>query len=207
MQIWSKNWKKIAAGKNSYFWPKIAIYLSECLQEGRPSYRKSLQPSEENIQRFKTWNSPPFFYFCGSFLPAWIRNPDPRSQCGTGPRTLIKSIRFFCFVFQVFFPSLSNLIVWCYKATPTSSLRKASLPSLHHFREFLMSSFYSFCFWEMKSWWILATTFRMASGPLSPGNGLWASGMASSFPIFPLNFLITVTMNLKDKHTILQVPF
>jgi hypothetical protein len=33
---------------------KIAIYLFQGLQKGRPSYRRSLQPSKENIQHFKT---------------------------------------------------------------------------------------------------------------------------------------------------------
>jgi hypothetical protein len=33
---------------------KNAIYLSLGLHEGRPSYRRSLQPSKENIQHFKT---------------------------------------------------------------------------------------------------------------------------------------------------------
>ncbi len=29
--------------------------------------------NHENIQHFKTWNFLTFFYFCGSFLPSWIR--------------------------------------------------------------------------------------------------------------------------------------
>jgi hypothetical protein len=33
---------------------KTTIYLSLDLNKGRPSYRKSLQPSKENIQHFKT---------------------------------------------------------------------------------------------------------------------------------------------------------
>jgi hypothetical protein len=37
--------------------------LSLDLHKGRPSYRRSLQPSEENIQHFCS-----FFYFCGSFF-------------------------------------------------------------------------------------------------------------------------------------------
>ncbi len=38
----------------------------------RPSYRRSLQPSKENIQHFKTYFY--FYYFSGSFLPFWIRS-------------------------------------------------------------------------------------------------------------------------------------
>ncbi len=33
-----------------FFWLKIAIYSSLGLHKGRPSYRKSLQSSKENIQ-------------------------------------------------------------------------------------------------------------------------------------------------------------
>jgi hypothetical protein len=77
------------------------IYLFLVLQEGRPSYRRSLQPSKETIQYryFKTIYYV-FFPFCGSFLPTWIRiripnadpDPDPADQhqyqyCGSGSTT------------------------------------------------------------------------------------------------------------------------
>ncbi len=49
--------------------------------KGRPTYRRSLQPSEENIKHFKTWNFSTFFRIFESFLPFWIRilipDPDP----------------------------------------------------------------------------------------------------------------------------------
>jgi hypothetical protein len=38
----------------SFFLSKIAIYLSLGLHKGLPSYRRSLHPSKENIQHFKT---------------------------------------------------------------------------------------------------------------------------------------------------------
>jgi hypothetical protein len=51
----TKNLKKYKAEKNLYFFrSKIAIYLSLGLYNGRPSYRRSLQLSQENIQQFKT---------------------------------------------------------------------------------------------------------------------------------------------------------
>jgi hypothetical protein len=51
----TENWKKFTAGKNLIFlWSKIAIYRSLGLHKGGPSYRRSLQPSKENIQHFKT---------------------------------------------------------------------------------------------------------------------------------------------------------
>jgi hypothetical protein len=36
------------------FISKLAIYLSIGLHKGGPSYRRSLQPSKEKIQHFKT---------------------------------------------------------------------------------------------------------------------------------------------------------
>ncbi len=62
-----------AIGRNRRTWWKIAIYLSLGLSKGRPSYRRSLQLSKENIQQFKTWNFFTFFLFVGHFCPSWIR--------------------------------------------------------------------------------------------------------------------------------------
>jgi hypothetical protein len=45
----TKNLKNTA--KKNY--QKIAFYLSLCPHKGRPSYRRSLKPSKENIQHFK----------------------------------------------------------------------------------------------------------------------------------------------------------
>jgi hypothetical protein len=52
----TKKWKNITAEKQNliFFGSKIAIYLSLGLHKGRPSYMRSLQPSKENIQHFKT---------------------------------------------------------------------------------------------------------------------------------------------------------
>ncbi len=46
-----------------FFWSKIPIYLSLGLLKGRPSYRRSLQSSKENIQHFKKWNLLTFYTF------------------------------------------------------------------------------------------------------------------------------------------------
>ncbi len=43
------------------------------LQKGCTTYRRSLQPSKENIHHFKTWKFLTFFYICESFFPSWIR--------------------------------------------------------------------------------------------------------------------------------------
>ncbi len=82
--FWWPNWKIFTAENKfgTYFlWSKIAIYLSLDLHKGRPSYRRSLKPSKENIQHFKTWNFLNFFYFCVSFgNPGWIRIRNTGSQ-------------------------------------------------------------------------------------------------------------------------------
>ncbi len=55
------------------FRSKTTIYLSLGLHKGRLSYRRSLQPSKKNIQHLKHGISKKKLYFCGSFLPFWIR--------------------------------------------------------------------------------------------------------------------------------------
>jgi hypothetical protein len=48
--------KKIYSWKFNFYFlgSKIAVYLSLGRHKGRPSYRRSLQPSKENIQYLKT---------------------------------------------------------------------------------------------------------------------------------------------------------
>ncbi len=55
--LMTKNWKHFTA-KKIFFDKKLQMEIP------RHIYGRSLQPSEENIQHFKTW---------GSFLPSWIR--------------------------------------------------------------------------------------------------------------------------------------
>ncbi len=106
---------------------KIAIYLSLGLHKGRPSYRKSRQPSKENIQYLKTWHFLIFFCFCGSFLSSWIRIrihwPDwIQIQLGSGSRirttafytplvTLLSIFLFFFLSFLMCSPA-RNLAKW-----------------------------------------------------------------------------------------------
>ncbi len=78
---------KITAKKNFiFFWSKIAIYLSLGLHIGRPSHRRSLQPSKENIQHFKTWN---FFFILRVIFTPLDPGPDPKS--GSRSTDLIES--------------------------------------------------------------------------------------------------------------------
>ncbi len=75
--LMTKNWrKKVSAEKKLYFFSsKIAIYLSLGLHKGRPSHRRSLQPSKENIPLFKTWNFLNFFQFLWVIFA--FLDPDP----------------------------------------------------------------------------------------------------------------------------------
>jgi hypothetical protein len=50
----TKNLKTFAAENSSFFKSKTTSYLSLGLHKGFPSYRRSFQPSKENIQHFKT---------------------------------------------------------------------------------------------------------------------------------------------------------
>ncbi len=66
----TKNWKNLQLKLFIYFFDrKIAIDLSLGLPKGRPSDRRSLQPSKENIQHFKTWKFLTFSVFVGNFCP------------------------------------------------------------------------------------------------------------------------------------------
>ena len=82
-------------------YPQQDILLSKI---GNAGDRRSLQPSKDNIQHFKTWKFYSFFYICGSFLPFWIwiriliqnvdPDPDPATQinadpCESGSTTLV----------------------------------------------------------------------------------------------------------------------
>ncbi len=67
--LMTKNWKKFTAEKKWIFFFFIAIYLYLGLHKGRTSYRRSLQPSEKNIQHFKTWKFFTFSIFVGHFCP------------------------------------------------------------------------------------------------------------------------------------------
>jgi hypothetical protein len=82
-----------------FFWSKIAIYLSLGLHKGRPSYRRSLQPSNENIQHFQTWNFLIFFsIFVGHFLTSLIRIQSVSgsgSNADTDPKHCLKIAIYF----------------------------------------------------------------------------------------------------------------
>ncbi len=87
-----KSWKNL-----SFVDQKLHLLI----HKGRPSYRRNLQPSTENIEHLKKWNILTFFfYLCGSFLPSWIRiwirianqDPDPGTLLNPDPTTLVEMI-------------------------------------------------------------------------------------------------------------------
>jgi hypothetical protein len=94
---WQKIWKKHSKKIIFFIFFQIAIYVNLDFHKERLSYRRSLQPSKENIQQFKILNFFPFFYFWVKFLPSWIRiriqptkasaDPDPK-HCWKLPYTL-----------------------------------------------------------------------------------------------------------------------
>ncbi len=96
--------KKNYSGKFFFLLSKTTIYLFLGLHKERPSYRRSLHLSKENIQ-----------HFCGSFLPSWIRiripnaDPDPLTRLNPDPigiRIRIRNpeyIYYFLLQFTVFF--------------------------------------------------------------------------------------------------------
>jgi hypothetical protein len=87
----TKNRKKFTAEK------KLNFLLDQKLQYTipKPPYRKSklqkkhstLKREHPALQKLKFLN---FFYFCGSFLPSWIRM-DPDYEYGSGSTDLIES--------------------------------------------------------------------------------------------------------------------
>ncbi len=84
--------KKIYSWKKNSL-SKTTIYLSLGLHKGRPSYRRSLQLSEENIQHFKTWNFLIFSYFVGYFCPPGYgselgSDPDPLTWLNPDPKRI-----------------------------------------------------------------------------------------------------------------------
>ncbi len=55
--LWWPKFEKHLQVNLIFFWSKMAIRLPLSLHKKRPSYRRSLQPSKNNIQHFKTLNS------------------------------------------------------------------------------------------------------------------------------------------------------
>jgi hypothetical protein len=83
--------KNCSRKKLNFFISKTAIYPSLGLHKVCPSYRRSLQLSKEGINPLKHELLQIFYYFCGSFLPSWIRiwipnpDPDPLARLNTDP--------------------------------------------------------------------------------------------------------------------------
>ncbi len=71
----TKNWKNWQLTKFFFFFrSKIAIYLSLDLHKGRPNYRRSLQPSKENVH---TWKHEISWHFSFLWVIFALLDPDP----------------------------------------------------------------------------------------------------------------------------------
>ncbi len=91
-----KNWKKFTAEKTTKFYiriqklqfnyPKASIKDVQVTKEAFGSQKRTYM-----IQHLKTWNFFNIFFFCGSFLPSWIRiripntDPDPLTRLNPDP--------------------------------------------------------------------------------------------------------------------------
>ncbi len=104
--LMTKNWKKITAECFFYFfYDQTAIYLSlglhkdvQVIEEAFSSQKRPSNTSKHELLQI-------FVYFCGSFLPSWIRiriqipnpDPDPQTRLNTDPiRIRIHNPGFFC---------------------------------------------------------------------------------------------------------------
>ncbi len=70
--LMTKNWKKFTTRIFNLFL-KLAINLSLGLPKGRPSYRRSLQPTKKEHPALQNMKFLYFFLFCWSYLHSWIR--------------------------------------------------------------------------------------------------------------------------------------
>jgi hypothetical protein len=86
-------------GSGFVFWMRIRIRIQQLIlmRLHNPAEGEAFNPQKRTSNTSKHENSLPFFYFCGSFLPSWIRirilnadpDPDPATQidadpCGSG---------------------------------------------------------------------------------------------------------------------------
>jgi hypothetical protein len=90
----TKNWKKFTVKIIIYFLSKIAIYISLGLHKGRLSYRRSLQPSKENIHpALQNVKFLPFFLYLRVILPSWILIQPTKINAYPDPKYWQKGIR------------------------------------------------------------------------------------------------------------------
>jgi hypothetical protein len=76
----TKKKKKMKLEKIRIFFIKNCNLLIPGLHKGRPSYSRSLQPSKENIQNFKTWKTSKLSIFVVIFA---LLDPDSDSRSGS----------------------------------------------------------------------------------------------------------------------------
>ncbi len=83
----TKSWNNITAeNKFDIFLIKNCNLLFPGLIKGRPSYRRSLQPSKENIQHFETWKFWTFFLFLWVIFALLDPDPNPLTRLNPDPK-------------------------------------------------------------------------------------------------------------------------
>jgi hypothetical protein len=95
--------EKIYSWKKKFFESKTTIYLSLGLRKGRPSCKRSLQPSKENIQHCRTWNFLTFILLLWVIFALLV--PDPVLIRGSRERN----------------PFYIHVCIWCHVATSESA--------------------------------------------------------------------------------------
>ncbi len=72
--IWIQGFHDRKFKKNLHLKKNHIFLIKKCnLFIPRPPKRRIFQPSKENIWHFQNMKFLNFFYFCGSYLPSWIR--------------------------------------------------------------------------------------------------------------------------------------
>ncbi len=107
IRIWIQHYRQNTYPDPEFWWPKIEknlqlkkrlyFLIKNCYlpfprpSKGRPSYRRSLQPSKENIQHFKAWNFQNVSIFWVIFA---LLDTDPDSESGFRIRIRIRTFGY-----------------------------------------------------------------------------------------------------------------
>jgi hypothetical protein len=119
-----------------------AFHISPGLHKGSSSYRRSLQPSKENIQHFKTWNLFIFCIFVRLFCPSG--SGSAFSQCvpgsgSSGPKSMRIRIRIWFQIYIFFNPDPDLVPGFWWSKTIIVQLKKG------YFSKFETFFFFHFC--------------------------------------------------------------
>ena len=111
--------KKIPAGKSFYYFIKKCNYLSLGLRTGRPSCRRSFQPSKEKIQHFKHEITQLFSIFVGYLCTPGSGSSPPKTiwirlRIRNTDQTTAKSLVVFPFLVPCCRPIFATIWRWAW---------------------------------------------------------------------------------------------